>query len=516
MDIRKWTILLSVAIVVVLVVGILLGVTHFDFIGGHFYPQNAQLLDLREKDYTPEQIDAIQDRLPQSFLLWEIPFQGGKLSSDARELTVTSLTDQDVARLDYALVLEQVDGTGCTDYAQLVALQKRHPHTKVLYQMTISGVPCDQDTESLKLKGLTEEDAVFLTYLPKLSQLEISGCEDYALLMELQSSYPQWNLQYTVALGKGTYDWDAKTIQAEQAKEDQLVRAMTGLPKLETLNLTNPQAEGPALMALREQYPQVDIHWQIELYGQTVTDEITELDISGSEIKSCEEVEQAVACLPNLERLVLGSCGLENEDLAAFRERQRENYKVVWTITLAERAALKDRQYIQSDATTLWSNCYYRDEEVVNLKYCEDMVCLDLGHTGVINVDFLAYMPHLKYLILAHSGIQYIEPIVNCQELVYLEVDWSTIRDYTPIAELKNLEDLNLNETGCKITPILSMTWLKNLWAPGRAYSDQLLLIEALPDTNLHFYKDDAPGEGWRNLQNYYDMRDMLGQPYMS
>lgn len=516
MDTRKLTILLSVAIVVVLVVGIVLGVTHFDYIGGHFYPQKAQLLDLRGEDYTPEQIDAIQQEIPQAFLLWDIPFQGGKLSSDTKELTLTSLTEQDVAMLDYALVLQQVDGTSCADYAQLAALQKRHPQTKVLYQMTISGVPCDQDTESLKLEGLTQEDAVLLTYLPKLSQLEISGCEDYALLMGLQSSYPQWNLHYTVALGTGSYAWDAKTIRAEQAEETQLAHAMTGLPKLETLNLINPQAQGRALTALREEYPQVDIHWQVELYGKTVTDEITELDISGSEIKSCEEVEQAVACLPNLEKLILGSCGLENEDLAAFRERQRDNYKVVWTITLANRAALKDRQYISSDATTLWSNCYYYDNEVVNLKYCEDMVCLDLGHTGVINVDFLAYMPHLKYLILAHSGIQYIEPIVNCQELIYLEVDWSTIRDYTPIAELKNLEDLNLNETGCKITPILSMTWLKNLWAPGRAYSDQLLLIEALPDTNLHFYKDDAPGEGWRNLQNYYDMRDMLGQPYMS
>ena len=515
MDTRKLTILLCAAIVVVLVVGILLGVAHFDYIDGHFYPQKAQLLDLRGKDYTPEQIDAVREGLPQAVLLWDIPFQGGKLSSDVEKLTVTSLTDQDVALLDYALALEQVDGTNCTDYSQLVALQKRHPQTKVLYRMTVSGVVCDQDTESLTLKGLTEEDAVLLTYLPKLSRLEISGCEDYALLQQLQSSYPQWNLHYTVALGKNAYAWDTKTIQAEQVEEAQLLNAMTGLPKLETLNLIAPRAGIQTLIALREQYPETDIHWQVELYGQTVTDETTELDLSGAEVKSCEEVEQAVTWLPNLERLVLGDCGLENEDLAAFRERQRDNYKVVWTITLATRPALKDRRYISSDATTLWSNCYYYDDEVVNLKYCEDMICLDLGHTGVIHVDFLAYMPHLKYLILAHSGIQYIEPIVNCQELIYLEVDWSTIRDYTPIAELKSLQDLNLNETYCKITPILSMTWLKNLWAPGRAYPDQQLLIEALPDTNLHFYKKDAPGHGWRNLQNYYDMRDMLGQPYM-
>lgn len=516
MDTRKWTTLLSIAVAVVLLVGILLGITYFTLIGGRFYPKKAEALDLRGKEYTPEQIDAIQQELPRCYIFWDIPFQGGKLPSNTEELTITSLTDEDVAQLDYALVLQQVDGTDCKDYVQLAALQKRHPQAKVLYRMTISGVACDQDTESLSLKGLTEEDAVLLTYLPKLSRLEITDCEDYALLQTLQSSYPQWNLRYTVALGRDTYDWDDENIRAEGAEEAQLLNAMTGLPQLEKLELINPDARGEALVSLREQYPQVDIRWQVELYGRSVTDDVTELDISGTEVKSCEEVEQAVACLPNLEKLILGSCGLENEDLAAFRERQRENYKVVWTVTLSTRAELKDRRYISSDATTLWSNCYYRDEEVVNLKYCEDMICLDLGHTGVINVDFLAYMPHLKYLILAHSGIQYIEPIANCQELIYLEVDWSTIRDYTPIAELKNLEDLNLNETFCDITPILGMTWLKNLWAPGRAYADQLLLTEVLTETHLHFYKKDAPGEGWRNLQNYYDMRDLLGQPYMS
>lgn len=516
MDTRKWTILLGIAIAVVLIVGVVLGMTHFAFIGGHFYPQKAQALDLRGQDYTPEQIDAIQQELPRCYIFWDIPFQGGTISSDTEELTVTSLTDEDVAMLDYALALQKVDGTQCTDYAQLVALQKRHPQAKVLYGLTISGVACDQDTQSLQLNGLTEEDATLLTYLPKLAQLEITGCEDYALLQTLQSDYPQWNLHYTVALGKDTYDWDAKTVRAEQAEESQILNAMTGLPQLQKLELINPDAQGQTLLSLREQYPDVDIHWQVELYGQTLTDDVTELDLSGTQMGSCEEVEQAVACLPNLEKLILGSCDLENEDIAAFRERQRDNYKVVWTITLAERAALKEKRYIQSDATTLWSNCYYYDDEVVNLKYCEDMICLDLGHTGVIHVDFLSYMPHLKYLILAHSGIQYIEPIVNCQELIYLEVDWSTIRDYTPIAELKNLQDLNLNETFCDITPILGMTWLKNLWAPGRAYGDQQKLIEALPDTNLHFLKKDAPGDGWRNLQNYYDMRDLLGQPYMS
>ena len=515
MDTRKWTILLSVTVVVVLLAGTVLGFTHFEYIDGHFYPKEAQMLDLRGKDYTPEQIDAIRERRPQCYLLWDIPFQGGKLSSDTQTLTVTGLTDADVALLDDALVLQQVDGTACTDYAQLAELQKRHPQAKVLYQVTISGVSCDQDTESLKLKDLTQEDAVLLTYLPKLSQLEISDCEDYAFLMGLQSTYPQWNLTYTVTLGQETYAWDAKTVTAEQAEEVQLLNAMTGLPELETLNLINPRAQGQTLVALREQHPEMDIHWQVELYGQTVTDEVTELDLSGSEIKSCEEVEQAVACLPNLEKLILGSCGLENEDLAAFRERQRDNYKVVWTITLATREALKDKQHISSDATALWSNCYYYDEELVNLKYCEDMVCLDLGHTGVMNVDFVTYMPHLTYLILAHTPMRDISPLSSCKELIFLELDWSQVADYTPLQGCTSLQDLNLGLLYGDAEPLTKMTWLKNLWWKGCKYQKQQILTEALPDTNLMFFMNHTVGNGWRKLPNYYKMRDALGAYYM-
>ena len=140
---------------------------------------------------------------------------------------------------------------------------------------------------------------------------------------------------------------------------------------------------------------------------------------------------------------------------------------------------------------------------------------MDLGHHMIHNVDFLAYMPHLKYLILAHTGVRDISPITACQELVYLEVDWSEIKDYTPIAELKSLEDLNLNKTACDITPILKMTWLKNLWAPGRGASTREKLLEALPDTRVVLTEPTPEGQGWRNLPNYYAMRDYLEMPYM-
>ena len=66
------------------------------------------------------------------------------------------------------------------------------------------------------------------------------------------------------------------------------------------------------------------------------------------------------------------------------------------------------------------------------------------------------------------------------------------------------------------IEPLTQMTWLKNLWVPDRSYAEQQELIAALPDTRVVTDNPStASGHGWRNLQNYYDMRDYLGKPYM-
>lgn len=60
------------------------------------------------------------------------------------------------------------------------------------------------------------------------------------------------------------------------------------------------------------------------------------------------------------------------------------------------------------------------------------------------------------------------------------------------------------------------MTWLKNLWVGERSAYDQYALIDALPDTNVVISNPStASGHGWRNLPNYYAMRDYLGREYM-
>lgn len=507
----KWIPVLVLAILLALGAGVFLAVTHLTYYGGHFYPKQAQAMDLRGEALTVSDFDALSEKLPQCYILWSIPFQGGSISSDLQNLKVNTLTDEDVDLLDYATNLQTVDGTNCTDYPQLMTLQERHPSAKVLYQMTISGTTWDQDTQSLNLTGFSEGEVPLLHYLPKLTEVNISGCQDYSLLLRLREENPQWNLSYTVALGSETFPWDTETLQLQDVTCEQLTQALAALPKLRRLDVVNPQGDCQTLPALRDSYPDVEIHWQVELYGQTLTDETTQLDISGIQVASCEEVEQAVACLPNLETLIMSDCGIENEDMAAFRERQRDNYKVVWTVYLGTRPALGNKRILRTDATRLWANCYYYDDELVNLKYCEDMIALDLGHTGVKNIDFVSYMPHLTYFIVADSNVQDLTPISSCKELIWLELGWCNIKSYEPLLGCTAMEDLNIGRTYADPTPISQMTWLKNLWCMDTRLSSRQLWQETLTDTTIQSAGSDVVAYGWRKLPNYYKMRDALG-----
>lgn len=161
---------------------------------------------------------------------------------------------------------------------------------------------------------------------------------------------------------------------------------------------------------------------------------------------------------------------------------------------------------------------YFKQDHAFNLRYCEDMVCIDLGHSRIKDVDFAAFMPHLKYLIVTESAVQDISGLSNCKELIYFENKFSIVRDLTPLLGCTALEDLSLEapEYLADMSPVYQMTWLKNLFiakCPSRVFQ---AAQEALPDTRVDFRGLSAKtGQGWRNLPNYYAMRDFLGMPYM-
>jgi Leucine-rich repeat (LRR) protein len=144
------------------------------------------------------------------------------------------------------------------------------------------------------------------------------------------------------------------------------------------------------------------------------------------------------------------------------------------------------------------------------------MVCIDIGHMSIHNIDFVKYMPNLEYLILAHTQLTHIEPISTCKNLKFLELDWSPVRDLSPLIGCTGLEDLNLGNTFASFDPVKKMTWLKNLWVIDCSSGTAYKMGQALPNTKVQGSGSATVDSGWRNLPNYYKMRDLLGMHYMS
>ena len=371
------------------------------------------------------------------------------------------------------------------------------------------------------MTSLTEEEGELLSFLPKLRILDGEKCDAYGLLARLQESHPDWDVRYTVHMGDGALTKDTREAEVTGADSGELIAGMAGLPELQSLTLTDPRADGATLLALRQQYPEVKLRWYFDVGGKRMDETAVEVDVSGRDFDSLEEAENMASCFPKLEKFVMSSCtingaAIDNDTMADFRERMRSEYKVVWTVQCGPIA-------VRTDATTFMptreGEYYFQDEMARNLRYCEDMICVDVGHHRVKDISFVRNMPHLKYLILTDTSVQDISPLADLKELVFLELTFGIVRDYSPLLGCTALEDLNMDKLYyyADPSPIYQMTWLKTLFWHKCNGSVILKLQEALPDTTLDFTgtTTNSVGTGWRNLQNYYDMRDLLGMYYM-
>ena len=555
-------VLLIVLAAALLAVGIAVWflLTHV-WVAGTFYSRNADVLDLRFADVTTADYDKLRKKAPNSEILWRIPFQGKTYDQDTDVLYVTSLTDEDVATLDYFTRLKTVEAQECADYPQLAALAARRPEVTVEYAVTIDGREYPQDTAVVSISGITEEEINLLTYLPELTAVTAVGCRTPEQMTRLRDFCQEKGLSFGLRFGTKTYPDTVEELDVTGVTDGEL-ELLQLLPELKTLHLKNPEADPETVAQLGSTYPKADISWEVEIAGVSFPDDTKEVDLSAvlessaaqtaagtaagtqtavgaqtttktqtttgtatgtqstKETQSTapavtlnlEDLEKKMSYLSDAKQVFLGKCGLDNEELAALRERVRDSYKLVWTVQLGKKLTAR------TDDTTFMPVrehvYYFLDEDAYNLRYCEDMLCVDVGHMGLTNIDFVKGMPHLQILILAHNGqLQDISPISSCKELIFLELDWSAVKDFTPLVGCTSLEDLNIGLTYPSVEPLMRMTWLKNLWMVDRGGAYQL--SQALPDTKIVASADVTVGAGWRNLPNYYKMRDMLGMEYM-
>ena len=450
------------ALAVLLAVGLAAACAGFYFyqkshirIGGELYNIYEETLDLRGRNTTAEKFETLQQALPGTNILWDVPFQDTTYSSDTQEITITSLTEEDVAQLDYLPRLRYVNATQCRDIKALKLLQERRPDCQVDYQLLLAGKPLDETMTAVTLNA-----------------------------------------------GEGT--------------AQELWTALEVCKDLCSVELHDPSIPAADLYAMQEQYPDVSITWDKVFMGRTYTTEIRQIDISNTRPESLQYVEETAAYFPHLNKLLMAECGFLYEDLAQYRDRVRDQYKVVWGVHVGEAYVLTDSLgFIPSD-----QNALVLDEDTYNLRYCEDLIAVDIGHLNISCLEWTVGTPHLKYLIMGDCNVQNedIKNLARLKELEWLELFNTGVTDISPLAECTSLKDILLSKTYPDVEPLGRMPWLEHLWflRSGIDGEDIMYIREHCPNVVMQVGDSkDAHSHGWRDLPRYFEMRDALGMWYM-
>ena len=503
---------LTMTVLLSVVTGLLWNMRNYVMVDLQFYPKAVQRLDLRGQEIALRHYEKLRLRMPDCEVLWDVPFQDQRISNDTEQIEISALSQTDIPMLQYFDRLKTVNAETCTDYEALLALCRQRPDLQVEYSVTLGTKKYAPKAEQVTLFQVTDKEIDRLAYLPNLKRVSCRGGSPEGIA-RLKDYCQTRQLDFQICLGDQIVPLDARDVTVTTITDAQL-DLLQFFPHMRTLHIQQPEASAQKLLELQKKYPAVTITWEQEICGQVFDSRVEEIDLSNAVVSDLEALDLQMAYFPEAKLVFLGACGLDNDLLAAHRDRVRDQYKLVWTVSCGDK--LKTR----TDATTFMPVreyvYYFNDEEAYNLRYCEDMVCIDIGHMSIHNIDFVEYMPNLQYLILAHTQLKYIDPISTCKNLKFLELDWSPVQDLSPLKGCTALEDLNLGKVYADFTPVGEMKWLKNLWMVECSTADRYRMTQALPGTKVMVNGAATVANGWRKLDNYYAMRDLLGMYYMS
>ena len=215
--------------------------------------------------------------------------------------------------------------------------------------------------------------------------------------------------------------------------------------------------------------------------------------------------------LPNLKKVDMFSTQIYSKDIdklaAAFPD-----IEFGWTMRIGD-------HWVRTDATafsTLHNNSSpaHTEKQFQYLKYCKNLLALDIGHNGVKDLSFLYDLPNLKVLILAcNINLKDITPVGSLKNLEYLELFKNDINDISCLANCTNLLDLNICFNRIKDwTPIHGLDKLERLWLyNSNNWSEQYpvdrnvvyALKAALPNCHIDSTSYSTLG-GWREHDRYY------------
>lgn len=359
---------------------------------------------------------------------------------------------EDFEALEKCVNLKYLDLSGSTCYPEIQNYMYMHPQVEVIYTVPLGNITADNTLSSITLEAGDFDFETLkknLAFLPELRQITLTRTNlKESDLQALQDAYPDLELSYTLDILGQEYSPDITQLDLSGAASSELEQLLPTLAMLHDLTeLQLMSADGASQLALTdvkklmELFPEADVHYSFDLFGQTASTQTETLEYKNQDIGNAgeERIRQALDIMPNCTQILFDDCGIDSEVLASIRE-DYPNTKVVWRVHFGKYNALTNAEMLRSVY-----NVY--DDTIGDLRYCNDVKYIDFGHnTELTDLSFVQYMPNLEILIASGCSVKTLEGFENCKKLEFLELaNCYALTDASILAECDSLRFLNLS-----------------------------------------------------------------------
>ncbi len=529
-------VLITVIVILSLILAGLVGFIWYEsthvFVDGQAYAKYEEVLDLREEQVTESHYLAVKAQLPDTRIIWNVPFQNSSVSSDVQQLTISSLSEEDIRLLAaYFPDLRKIDASGCRDYAHLAQLALALTDCEVAYQVNLGSTSAEPGARELTLEAGSYEFDTLLENLVYLTQLEEIHFPKTELTQDQQQvlaeQFPDISVTCTVEILGKEYDMKTTVLDLSEMTStdvDAVADKLGMLPELAEVQLMGSTNVSHLTLEdvqkLNLAAPRVQFHYSFDFHGaavSTMDEEVILKNITVENADFADELRMVLDVLENCDRLVLEARGqydklwknITCEELAKIREEYRDKTKLVWRVYFGENGSSL------TDAEVLRAVYGLTDDNSKDLVYCENVRYLDLGHNEFLDyMDFLSGMTDLEVAILSGAPLKSLDPIAACKNLKFLEIaNCIYLPDINALKECTQLEMLNISFTRFEdLSPIsdLNLTHLTTVKTPNVVRegaevkpSEALqAFMDAHPDCWTVYEGDQPYGTGWRYTED--------------
>ena len=291
------------------------------FIEDAVYEEDASYIDLRGTGTTMEHYLQLRAAMPECEIDWDVPFQGVPTDSTSRELTVTTLAEEDLEMLIYFPRLTKIDANGCKDYSVLELLRLAYPELTVEYAVDLGGEPLSPDTTQLTLKEGEYDYALMMENLVHLPQLHSLSFPSTSLTLEqldeIALMYPGIRLEYTVSfrgqeLDPTITELDLSDLTPEEVA--QVAQELRFFPYLETVQLMDEAGNSslglPDVQALQEAAPGATFHYTFTFYNKKLSTTDTQVEYVNTRMRDSDEeqIRQILDVMDSCEKFTFNNC----------------------------------------------------------------------------------------------------------------------------------------------------------------------------------------------------------------